>query len=109
MAFLTKELSSPPIAEDTLEQASSRLHSLLESFLEVSSGRKEVAQGFRPTGSPAQAVDANELGMREALAETCRRVEALVANPREEMMTLSYAVRIRCLSKARVGLLLTKE
>jgi hypothetical protein len=88
-----KKLStSPPVAEDTFEQAATRLHSLLDSYLAISRAQKESDQGFRPTGAPARKIDANEFGVREALAEACRRVEALVVNPSEEMMTISYAV-----------------
>lgn len=85
-------LSSPPVAEDTIEQAAARLHSLLDSYLEISRAQKEEAQGFLPSGIATRRIDAYESGVREALAETCRRVEALVVNPTEEMMTISYAV-----------------
>jgi hypothetical protein len=93
MADQSKDLlTSPPVAEDTFEQAATRLHALLDNYLALSRASKEADQGFRPTGSPTRKIDANEFGVREALTETCRRVEALVVNPTEEMMTISYAV-----------------
>jgi hypothetical protein len=93
MSTQSKELlASPPVAEDTFEQAAIRLHALLDNYLSISRVQKEADQGFRPAGAPARKIIANEFGMREALAETCRRVEALVVNPTEEMMTISYAV-----------------
>ena len=85
-------LTSPPVAEDTFEQAATRLHALLDNYLSISRAQKEADQGFRPAEAPARKIVANEFGVREALAETCRRVEALVVNPIEEMMTISYAV-----------------
>lgn len=84
--------TSLPVAEDSLEQAATRLQALLDSYLAISRAQKEVHQGFRPTGAPARSIDANEFGVREALADACRRVAALVVNPVEEMMTISYLV-----------------
>lgn len=93
MSDQSKEsMTSPPVAEDTFEQAATRLHALLDEYLAISRAQKDANQGFRPTGASARKIDANEFGVREALAETRRRVEALVVNPTEEMMTISYAV-----------------
>ena len=93
MSFQSKGLlKSPPVAEDTFEQAAERLHALLDNYLQISRAQKEANQGFRLTGAPIRKIDANESGIREELAETCRRVEALVVTPREEMMTISYTV-----------------
>jgi hypothetical protein len=94
MSNQSKEMpTSLPVAEDTIEGVATRLHALLDSYLGISRARKEASVGFRPTGSAIKSINADEFGVREALAETCRRVAALVVNPTDEMMTISFMVR----------------
>jgi hypothetical protein len=82
----------PPVASETFEQAATRLHALLDGYLAIAKSQREADQGLRPTQKPARKIDENEFAIREDIAETCRRVAAMVVNPVDEMMVMSYQV-----------------
>jgi hypothetical protein len=89
----TQLVPLPPVAGETFEQAATRLHSLLDAYLATARAQKEADNGFRPiTLASDRKIDADEFDLRERLAETCRRVAALVVNPIEEVMIISYQV-----------------
>jgi hypothetical protein len=84
--------SLPPVAAETFEHAATRLHALLDDYLAIARSQKEADQGLRPSQKPARKIDGNEFAIREDIAETCRRVAAMVVNPVDEMMVMSYQV-----------------
>jgi hypothetical protein len=91
-SHLTHPEPLPPVASETFEQAATRLHGLLDDYLAITRSQKETNHGLIATRTPARKIDTTEFAIREDLAETCRRVAAMVVNPVDEMMILSYQV-----------------
>ena len=94
MSSTVSELTPLPIvADDSLEQAASRLHMLVDKFLVNARSRKQDNESFLVNATSSKIkIDPKEIPLREALAETCRRVAALAVDPIEELSTIAYQV-----------------
>ena len=94
MSSTVSEITPLPIvADDSLEQAASRLHILVDKFLVNARSRKQDNESFHVNATSSKIkIDPKEIPLREALAETCRRVAALAVDPIEELSTIAYQV-----------------